>query len=323
MPSAPISALLTPGMKAEFALAYQPRYAGIVGEIGDVAWLDATSDKLFEVYGIIDSAVHPARWDPGRTIPSKKIGGSQFTITNRDFGRRVLLPRNADDEQTGQLLNVSRSTGGRWVLLPERIFYQYIQASTDADLLPAVPNSADGNALYLATTRYGSADGNVVTQTGSTTTQTVITDLYSGVQRFRDFQDTESQPFWDITFTRSISVFYGTSLTLVMEQVANQAMTHSVVSSTGAAVTNIVMSGTVNWKFVSSQRITNSRLYLFLRNLPTELRPIVRQVRKGMTEAQGNWDVSDYTRDTGEVYFQFHSREGWGSANARGTIRIS
>lgn len=323
MPSAPISALLTPGMKAEFALAYQPRYAGIVSEIGDVAWLDATSDKLYEVYGIIDSAVHPARWDPGRTIPSKKIGGSQFTITNRDFGRRVLLPRNADDEQTGQLLNVSRATGGRWVLLPERIFYQYIQGSTDADLLPAVPNSADGNALYLASTRYGSASGNVVTQTGSSTTQAVITDLYSGIQRFRDFQDTESQPFFDVTMTRSVSVFYGTSLTLVMESVATQQMTHSVVSTTGAAVTNIVMSGTVNWKFVPSPRITNSRIYLFLRNLPTELRPIVRQVRKGMTEAQGNWDVSDYTRDTGETYYQFHSREGWGSANARGTIRIS
>jgi hypothetical protein len=42
-----------------------------------------------------------------------------------------------------------------------------------------------------------------------------------------------------------------------------------------------------------------------------------------MTEAQGNWDISDHTRDTGEVYFQYHSREGWGSANARATIRIS
>ncbi len=323
MPSAAISALLTPGMKSEFGLAYQPRYDGIVKELGDVAWLDATSDKLFEVYGIVDSAVHPARWDPGRTVPSKKLGGTQFTITNRDFGRRILLPRNFDDEQTGQLMNVARMTGMRWVLLPERIFYQYIQAGTDPDLLPAVPNSADNSALYITTTRYGVSGGNGVSQTGSTTTQSVITDLYSGVQSFRNFQDTESQPFFDVALTRDISVFYGTSLTLVIEQVANQALTHSVVSATGAAVSNVAMYGTINWKFVGSQRITNTRLFLFLRNLPNELRPIVRQVRKGMTAVQANWDISDYTRDTGEPYWQFHSREGWGSANARGTIRIA
>lgn len=323
MPSAAISALLTPGMKSEFALAYQPPYQTILEELGDIAWFDATSDKLFEVYGIIDSAVHPARWDPGRTIPSKKLGGTQFTITNRDFGRRILLPRNYDDEQTGQLMNVARTTGSRWVMLPERIFYQFIQAGTDPDLLPAVPNSADGNALYITTTRYGNSGGNGVSQTGSTTTQSVITDLYSGVQTFRQFQDTEGQPFFTPGQTKKISALYGITLTLVMEQVANQGLTHSVVNSTGAAVSNVAMMGTISWKFVPSQRITNTRIYLFLRDLPNMYRPVVRQVRKGMTAVQANWDISDYTRDTGEPYWQFHSREGWGSANARATIRIA
>lgn len=324
MPASPISALLVPGIRSEFALAYQPRYAGVVAAIGDVAWLDATSDKLLEIYGIIDAALHPVRWDPGRTIPTSSISGTNFTITNRDFGRRVKLPRNVDDEQTGNVIAVARMLGQRWGLIPERIFYQFIQGSTDPDLLPAIPNSADGNALYLATTRYGSSSGNVVGQTGSSTTQAVITDLYSAVRRFAEFQDQESQPFFDVSMIKGgISVFYGTSLTEVMEAVAVQTLTHSVVSTTGAAVTNIVIAGSVKWNFIPSQRITNSRLYLFLRGLPNELRPIVRQVRKGMTEAQGNWETSDYTRDTGEAYFQFHSREGWGSPNARGTIRIS
>jgi hypothetical protein len=236
MPAGPISALLIPGMKSELAGAYQPRYEGIVREIGDVCWLDATSDKLFEVYGIIGSAMNPVRWDPGRTIPTDKLDGTNFTITNRDFGSRVMLPRNYDDEQTGRLLEVSRKLGQRWVLLPERIFYQYIQSGTDADLLPAVPNSADGNALYLTTTRYGSASGNVVTQTGSSTTQEIITDIYSGVRRYREFQTTrDSQPFWDVQSTSKISVYYGTSLTLLMEQVARQSRTSPCTGrSTGA-----------------------------------------------------------------------------------------
>lgn len=322
MPDSPISALKE-YLEPAFALAYQPRYQNLVADIREVVWLDATSDRLFNVYGIINSAPHATRWDPGRNIPETGVSGLNYTVTNRDFGRRVVLPRNHEDEQTGQLVNVARMLGEKWGLIPERIFYQYVTAATDADLLPAVPNSADGNALYITTTRYGSASGNVVTQTGSTTTQDVITDLFSAYRRYSEFQDTESQPYYGASEIQNISVFYGSPLAQVINSVASQTLTHSVVSATGAAVTNIVMSGPINWKFVMSQRITNSRLYLFLRNLPNEQRPLFRQVRRGMTEAQGNWETSDHTRTTGEPYFQFVSREGWGSVNARPTIRVS
>lgn len=325
-----IGALLTQGLRSDFGLAYQPSYAGVVAELGDVLWLDATSDKLQEVYGFLESSIYPVRWDPGNVIGAKSILSQQFTVTNRDFGRRVYLPRNWDDDQTGTAFQIARELGSRWGSLPERIAYQYMQAGTDNDLLPAVPNSADGSALHISTTRYGSSSGNIVSQTGSSTVQDILTDLYSSVRRYREFQDTESQPYWDVADTRNISVFYGTSLTLVMEQTELQTRIHGRVAGTSttdvsgsAAVTNIGQEGSINWRYIGSQRITNSRLYLFLRGIPNYKKAVFRQVRKGVTEAQGNYSTSDHTRDTGEPYLQFDSREGWGSALALSAIRIS
>lgn len=325
-----IGPLLTQGIRNEFAFAYSPAYQTVMSEISQVMWADATSDKISELYGGMKSPLHPVAWKPGDIIGSKSLLSSQYRVQNRDFGRRVYLPRNYTDDQTGTVMAVSRGLGQNWAMLPERIFYQYIQAGTDADLLPAVPTSEDGNALYVGTTRYGSASGNIVTQTGSSTVQQIITDFFSVVRRFMEFQDTESQPFWpaDIVRRNGVTVFYGSSLTLVMQQTAVQLLAHSVSTgvdattpATGAATTNTLIASGIPVTWVPSQRITNTAIYTFLRGLPVEKRPIVRQVREGMTEAQGNWSTSDHTRDTGEEYVQFKSREGWGSYLAIGTIK--
>lgn len=325
-----IGPLLTQGIRNEFSFAYQPAYQNYMAEISQVIWADATSDKISELYGFMNSPLHPVVWKPGDIIGSKSILSTQFRVQNRDFGRRVYLPRNYTDDQTGSVMAVSRGLGSNWAMLPERIFYQYIQNSTDNDLLPAVPTSADGNNLYVSSTRYGSSSGNTVTQTGSSTVQQIITDFFSVVRRFMEFQDTESQPFWpaDIVRRNGVTVFYGSSLTLVMQQAAVQMLAHSTIAGssttdvqTGAATTNTIIASGIPVTWVPSQRITTTAIYTFLRGLPVDKRPIVRQVREGMTEAQGNWATSDSTRNTGEEYVQFKSREGWGSALAIGTIK--
>lgn len=326
-----IGPLLTQGIKNEFATSYEPSYQGVEAMLRDVIWFDATSDKVSELYGQFDSPIYPVRWDPGDVIGSKSILSRQYRVQNRDFGRRVYLPRNWDDDQTGAVMNVARGLGRRWSTLPERIFYQYITAGTDNDLLPAVPTSADGNALYLTTTRYGSSSGNVVSQTGSTTVQQIITDIFSVIRRFTEFQDTESQPYWDDSdIRRGIRIFHGSSLTLVMEQAAKQMVVHSTIAGssttdvqTGAGVSNMVLASGRSISFVNSQRITSSSYYTFLLGVPVEKRALVRQIRKGEVEHVGNYETSDHTRDTGEPYIQYDSREGWGSMLALSTIRVS
>ena len=316
--------LQEPGLRAEFALVYRPRYESLMKDINEVIG-EVTSDKLQEIYGYWESSIYPVRWDPGAPMPSKSILSRRFSVFNRDWARRVYLPRNYEDDQTGTTFTVARGLGLNWATLPERLFYQYITNSTDLDLLPAIPNSGDGNALYLTTTRFGDSGGNVVSQSSSWgTVQNVITDCFSVIQRYLDFQNTESQPQWSAAdIAKGVKVFHGTDVTLVAQQAAKQMLTHSVVSSTGAAVSNILISAGVPFEFVNSQRITNTNGYFFLKDLPIELRPLFRQVREGMTEQQGNWETSDHTRDTGEPYLQFKSREGWGSAVPLATIRVS
>lgn len=319
-----IGALLTQGIRNEFALVYAPRYKGVMDRIGGVVWLEVTSDKISELYGFLNAAIYPVRWDPGNVIGAKSITSVQFRVTNRDFGRRVYLPRNYEDDQTGTAYQVARALGQNWATLSERIFYQIIQAGTDNDLLPAVPTPADGSALYISTTRYGSSDGNIVSVTGTSIVQDVITDIFDVKRRLIEFQNTESQPFWDMSdVDRGLTIFYGSSLTQVMEQTRSQVLVPFANSTSNAGISNAIQDARFVPQFVNSQRITNTSWYAFLNGVDGPQRPLFRQVRKQMSEAQGNWATSDHTRDVGEPYVQFDSREGWGSALAIGTIRVS
>ena len=329
MPYFQIGALLEPGIRNEFGMVYMPIYQGVRAQIGEVMWLDATSDKLEESFGFMNAPLYMRRWPADSIIPSASVGSQRFTLINRDFGRRAVLPRNVEDDQTGTALTVARGLATTAAILPEQIFYQYIQAGTDNNLLPNVPNSADGSALYLTTTRYGSSSGNVVSVTGTSTVQQIITDIFTVHRRFIDFQNTESQPFFDAVNTKNMSVFHGSTLSLVMAQAEFQTRVHSTIAGssttdvqTGATPTNMLQEAGFNIRFVNSQRITGSLYYNFLRGLPNYMRPIIRQVRKGYTEYPGNFVNSDYSRDTGQTYIQADLREGWGSALAIGTIRV-
>ena len=327
MPYFQIGALLEPGLRNEFTSVYTPMYAGVRAAIGDVIWLDATSDKLQEIFGFMNAPLYMVRWQADSIIPSKAVGSQRFQIINRDFGRRAVLPRNVEDDQTGTAIKVAHELAVTAAILPEQIFYQYIQNTTDNTLLPLVPNSADGSALYLTTTRYGSSGGNVVGVTSTSTVQGIITDIFSVHRRFIEFQNTESQPFFDASMTKSMTIFYGSTLSLVMAQAEFQTRVPWEVTAgangTGQTPTSVLKEAQFDIRFINSQRITDSVYYCFLRGLPTAKRPIIRMVRKGYTEYPGNFVNSDFSRDTGQQYVQADLREGWGSALAISTIRVS
>src|SRR3990167_2545234 len=215
-----IGALLEPGLRSEAAQVYRPRYEGVKARIGEVMWMEGTSDKFQEVFGSLEAPQSLPWWPAGSPIPSGSIGSQRYTIINRDFARRVYLPRNVEDDQTGTAMQFARMIAETYAILPEESFYQYIQngAQSATAPLPVIPNSADGNALFLTTTRYGSSSGNVVTVTGTSTVQEVITDISSVKRRFIEFQNTQSRPFFNPEMADRMSIFYGSSLTLVMDQ---------------------------------------------------------------------------------------------------------
>src|SRR3990167_4365438 len=325
MPYFQIGGLLEPGLRSEFTTVYTPAYEGVRAQIGEVIWMDATSDKLQEVFGFMNAPLYMVRWAADSIIPSKAVGSQRLSAINRDFGRRAVLPRNVEDDQTGSAVKTARDIAMTAAILPEQIFYQFVQAGTDNTLLPNIPNSADGNALYLASTRYGSSSGNVVSVTSTSTVQGVITDILSVQRRFVEFQNTESQPFFDVSNTRKMSVFHGPTLTMVMAQAEFQVRTpwEQTASTTGQTPTNLLKDAKLDIQFVNNQRITASTYYNFLRGLDRAKRPITRMVRKGYTEYPGNFVTSDFSRDTGQTYVQADLREGWFSVLAIATIRVS
>jgi len=331
MPTMELGGLLEPGLRNEASQVYRPIYSGVRSKIGECVWLEATSDKLQEVFGFLEAPTYFTWWPAETPIPSGNIKSQRFTIINRDFGRRNYLPRNSDDDQTGTAMQFARMIAETYAILPEEIFYQIITGTsfngTTAPLPASSYNVADGNGIYSTGTRYGSSSGNVVSVTSTSTVQGVITDTFSVVRRFQEFQNTQGRPFFDATATRTMSIFHGTATTLVMNQAEFQTRVPWEVTSgangTGQTPTNVMREAGLSITYVPSQRITDSKYYCFLRGLPTYLRPIWRQVRKGYTEWQGNFVTSDHSRDTGQLYVQGDCREGYGGALAIGTIRVS
>lgn len=324
-------ALLTPGVRAEFSKVYAPHYQGVKELLGEIMWLGATSDKLTEIYAYLETAPYPRRWDRGTVIGSKNMKSVQFSVTNRDWGHRIYVHENdIADDQTGSIFQQARGLGQNWATLPERVFFQILLGTTDDALLPVVPVAADGSALYINTSRFGSANGNVVAVTGTSNEQQIITDLMSVQQRFIEFQDTEGQPLWNHSELAKWTLVHGSALTLVMARALTMLAIHSYVDGssttnvrTGAGTDNVLKTAGMDIKPLNTQRITDSTYYVFLRNLPDYKKPMFQQVREPFFEAQGNWETSDHTRDTGERYIQFKSREGYGIPVPYGTCKVA
>ena len=328
-PTIQIGALLEPGLRNEAAFIYRPRYEGVKAQIGECIWMEATSDKLEEVWGFLNSPPYLTFWPSTTPIPSADFGSQRFTIINRDFGRRVYLPRNPEDDQTGTAYTFARMIAQTYALLPHEIFYQIVQEQAyngTTRPLPVLPTWADGGDMFEITTRYGASGGNTVTLTSASTVQGVITDIFSGVRRWQEFQNTQGREFFDPSATRRFSIFHGSLHTLVMNQAEFQTRTPWEVTAgangTGQTPTSILKESGLDIKYIPSQRITATAYYMLLRGLSNEIRPLWRQVRKGYTEWQGNFVTSDHARDYGQEYVQADCREGYGGALALAALEV-
>ena len=172
MPANPVtitSNLLIPGLLSTFADAYKMRYKKVAERMGLVMDLGLPSSHRLEYYGAFETAPYPRRWQRGTNAQSKAFKSFAWTTTNYIWENRVeWFEEDLDDEQTRTLLSQARQAGENFATLPERIFTQMILGSTDADLLPAVPNAADGSAAFAAS-RFGVGVGNIVGGSGIAT----------------------------------------------------------------------------------------------------------------------------------------------------------
>lgn len=318
---------LAAGVRNNFTDTYTLNRQNTVARLSSVLEI-IPSDKLTERYAYYGAAPHPALWRRGESIRSKPFADVTWTVTNRDWAIGVEWHENDEkDDQTKSLVTQAREAGANLGLLPERVFYQILLSSTDADLLPATMTSADGAALFAATAggvaRFGVTGGNIITGSGVGSAAAIESDFYSAVTRLSQFQDGEGQPLWDASvMDKGFEVFYGMSNNLVVQRAfkADAVAAGPVTSTSNATVSNMIRVGGFNVKLTGTSRITTNDMYVAM--LDAGRKPIVMQEREGIQEYFADRSNSDAARATKTKKMTWDMRTGWGIATPYAFVQI-
>lgn len=310
------------GLKSEMRTTYRRRIEDVNARLGLAMRIAIPSTRRTESYWYWESAPHARRWVRGQTLPSKGFKGVKFSTTNFEWAQSVEWHwTDRDDDQTQSLMERARDAGKNFAILDERVFFQILNGTTDAELLPSIPLAPDGAALFATTAggsnRFGATLGNlIVPAVGIGSSQDVRTNLFAVLAQARLFQDTEGQPLFDDSdMSGTILIIYGSA----NEQIFREAHIQARTVDSAVAVTNIVLDSGMKIALMSTPRITTNDAYYFF--TAVELRPIFSQVRQELREYFNTWQNSDATTNTGMERLQWVGRRGYGIALPYATIQ--
>jgi len=317
---------LTAGIRSDFWNQFQSTTDGVLERLGDMMKLDVPSNKRTEIYGARRGMPYPEQWPQGDPIPQEGTDSVQISVTNFQYGKRIAWHRNDRmDNLVGDLFGEAQLLGSHFASLPSRLFIEVLTAS--ANLLNAIPTCPDGQALYSTTSdgasadRFGVTSGNLLTGTGVTTTAQIQADFYSGLEQFALFQDTKGQPFFEPDVNNmSILIYAAVADSKIFSESFNSHLVHSVVSATGAAVSNVILNSGVPVEFRFTPRLATGDWYMFRKDAP--VKAIFTQRREPLREAVATEENSDSARDTGNEYIQFVERLGIGLLEPYATLKI-
>jgi len=319
--------LLVNGLRTEFADTYEKvRIKQADSRLSQVMDLSIQATNRNHDFGYFESAPHMEYWRRGDTVPTEAFDSVNWNVVIYEWAKRVPWNKNdRKDDQTQSLMQMARQAGTSAALLPERMFFDLIQAGTD--LLPTVPNAPDGVDFFNATNgaggaRFGETGGNIVTQTG-VTAPTIMADFYSCIERWLAFQDVGGQPLLaPEVLEAGFLIVHPVEITEAMEtaffqkrQINASAAGGGVAGTNGGSQTNLVQDTSKNVELWGSPRLTDAGdWYIFLKGAPTL--PCFFLDREGVIELsslEGD-NNGDHTRSTGEEYIQWESRSGAGVA---------
>jgi len=320
MPALPILAgnTLDPGTRTEVINTYAQQYKGVVDKLGGVMQFAVPSTHLTEIYSFFETPPYASRWPRGQDRKRKGFKSRKFTVTNHDWS--VGTRWHLNDEQDSQIPLVAhaRAVGTRAPNIMERVFFQFLTAATNLDLMPAVPNAPDGVAFFSNATRFGRANGNSFTGSGVATGSAILTDFYTARGQFRGYQDTEGQPLLDEAAIDDgiYHIFYNSDNDLVFRQAFQQSFPTVIVKNVAAtenvAVTsqsNIIENTGVKIALHPTQRITDNKWPIIIEHASIPIKPVVQQSRSPMVERVETMENSDRARDTKFVGFDVDWRE--------------
>lgn len=313
----------TIGLRSEFYNAYDVRYKGLMDRIGRHMAIGLPSTRSEEPYFYFEAVAAFKRWVRGEMASYKGFRGVKWTVVNYDWQRAVDWHyRDESDDQSKTLVQRVRQLASRAAWHDERIFMQIMTNTTDADLLPAIPNAPDGAALYATTAggayRFGVPDGNIVTGGGIATAALVRTDILKAEARFTQMQDPQGLRLHDPEVIMGPKSIYFNPDNI---EVFEAAIYQKITQGTNAGVSNLLIDALRRYTLVPHPQITDNDFYIFLDDAP--VKPIFSQEREPLRDAYADFDNSDETRNTGFRSLTWFFTRGYGVGPAFYTVKVN
>lgn len=306
---------LARGLKQKFVNTYQIYAKGSEAKVGMCMDLSEPSDKAAELYAYFESAPHARRWPRGEDRGTENFRARSFEVVNYDWTDGVSWHDNDEqDDQTRSLPKQAQQAGMSFALLPERVLFQWLNAATDLDLLPALPNAPDGAALFSATdgsgaNRFGVSGGN--TRTGSGLTGAAIRSDFFGLKSQAVLaKDTKNQPLLPAEMLEEWVIIYGAHNEESFLEAFRQQITTHIARDGG--VSNVVLLGNLVIHLWSTSRITTNNW--FARPVKVPHMSLFRQVRQEVRDNLEDFTNSDHVRRTKEKSLFWDARFGFGLA---------
>ena len=318
---------LARGLKNQFDNQWRRRYDGILDSLGRVMELGIPSTLITELYGFFEAAPYPQRRAYDDEVQSRPFRARNFEVENFSWDLSIFWKQ--EDRIFDQLRGLERQArqgGENFATLSERVFFQFITGTADAQLLQAIPNTPDGAAMYSAldgagVDRFFVTGGNILTGSGIATPQAIRSDLFDGLERIAQFQDTEGQPAIDPgMIDRGVTIYFNVANLEVFREAFIQGVT---IGSAGVAagVTNVILDSGMRIRLIPTQRITDDDWFIFLEDF--DPRPVFQQVARPLTETVEVEENSDNARRTKQEGIFWNSIMGFGLNLSLPTVQIN
>jgi len=305
---------LARGIRDNFADTWEGTYQTSEEKYGSVMEFGVPTDDYVSLFSYGEPARYPNRIDWGERPDRKPHRYRTFSVPQYRWMNAVeWLVRDRELSNLGTIYRDAQRAGRNFGTLNERVLFQILQSSTDADLLPASLTAPDGVALYstvdgAGAARFGVTGGNIQSGEDITTGAGMRTAVMNVLERMLQFDDPEGQPALDESLLeKGITVIYPAERLEAWHEAFIQALTSQVISTSNAGVSNYFQDAGINIRGIPSQRLTvATTMYVFVDYY--DVKPVFEVASRPVTELY--YDGSN-SKDYGERGIEGIVLESW------------
>lgn len=321
------SGTLALGVSRDYWDAYgQAEQDSLNGNLGKIV-MEMTGQSDHAKLAYYEACPIPSLWSRSTQAQSKSFKDVGWTIPVYEWEMTVEWRwTDAQDDQTTSLKQRAQDAGSGFWIRDESVFFQMLNAGTDVDGLPAVPNASDGVAMFNATdgagaARFGVSGGNIVSGQLFNSGAAIRAGFQAAHSRLGRFQNTVSQPLFG-NLKRFLVIGSMTDLAAYNEAYRQTFVAQAATTATSnAGVSNVLFDAGYEISLWLTQRVATGVMFVFA--LDTRVKPLIRLNREKPMENPITMANSDVARRTGNEGTQFISRTGYGVGLPYGAIKVT